>query len=94
MLVQAERAQRMAELRQLQQRVEAQAKELQQYADNDPETVEAMVAGVGAARDAANRWLDNIYALQSWCKRKFEGRERELDDFFAEHGTEKLEYVE
>jgi hypothetical protein len=47
------------------------------------------------AKEGANRWLDNAYALQSWCKRKFEGREAEVDAFFAENGfSDSLEYLE
>lgn len=38
------------------------------------------------ARAAANRWQDNIFALQSWCRRKFEGRENDIDSFFKDQG--------
>lgn len=48
-----------------------------------------------AAREAANRWLDNQFALQSWCKRKFEGRGAELDAFFKDCGfDEEASYLE
>lgn len=39
------------------------------------------------AKQAANRWQDNVVALQSWCKRKFEGREGEVDTFFRDQVT-------
>lgn len=38
------------------------------------------------AREAANRWQDNIFSLQSWCRKKFEGRENDIDSFFKDQG--------
>ena len=54
-----------------------------------------MRAGTIAATQGANRWLDNIYALQAWCKRQFSGREAELAAFFAEQGfSDAMDYLE
>ncbi|KAL6764781.1 putative MND1 domain-containing protein [Haematococcus lacustris] len=91
----AARAQQMAQLAQLKQQVaEAQA-ELDKYKDNDPETVEAMRTGAVAARDAANRWLDNIHCLMSWSKKQFQGQEESLNGFFAENGyKDNMEYID
>lgn len=36
-----------------------------------------------AARDAANRWTDNIFAVKSWCKNKFNIEESTLDKQFG-----------
>lgn len=36
------------------------------------------------ARDAANRWLDNLEALRDWANKQFGGRETELDSFFEQ----------
>eukprot|EP00775_Hariotina_reticulata_P013522 gene13522-13647_t len=45
------------------------------------------------AREAANRWQDNVFALQSWCRKKFEGREGDVDTFFKDQGfNEDAEY--
>jgi hypothetical protein len=45
------------------------------------------------AREAANRWQDNVFALQSWCKQKFAGREGDVDTFFKDQGfNEDAEY--
>lgn len=38
------------------------------------------------AKQAANRWQDNIFSLQSWCRKKFEGREGDIDHFFKDQG--------
>lgn len=90
-----DRARLAAEIKRLQGLVQEQAAELQAFADSDPETVAAMRAATQMAKEGANRWLDNAYALQSWCKRKFEGREAQVDAFFAENGfSETLEYLE
>lgn len=40
--------------------------------------------GVEVAREAANRWLDNIEALRDWAKKQFEGREADVDAFFEQ----------
>ncbi len=55
-----------------------------------------MRASSQAAVSCANRWLDNIEALRSWCKRKFEGREAEVEAFFKENGCSDgaLEYID
>ncbi|GFH18384.1 meiotic DNA recombination/cross-over protein 1, partial [Haematococcus lacustris] len=45
-----------------------------------------MRTGAVAARDAANRWLDNIHCLMSWSKKQFQGQEESLNGFFAEAG--------
>ena len=34
------------------------------------------------AKDAANRWTDNIFAVKAWCKNKFFIEESELDKQF------------
>jgi hypothetical protein len=45
------------------------------------------------AREAANRWQDNVFALQGWCKGKFAGREGDVDTFFKDQGfNEDAEY--
>ncbi|XP_057667454.1 meiotic nuclear division protein 1 homolog [Diorhabda carinulata] len=52
------------ELRRLQQ-------ELKNYQDNDPEKFADLVKKTQELKDAANRWTDNIFAIQSWCEKKF-----------------------
>jgi hypothetical protein len=51
------------------------------------------VAALQYAREAANRWQDNVFALQGWCKQKFAGREGDVDTFFKDQGfNEDAEY--
>ena len=44
---------------------------LKEFADNDPEVLEAMAKEAKTALEAANRWTDNIFSIQSWIKKKF-----------------------
>jgi hypothetical protein len=36
------------------------------------------------ARDAANRWLDNVQTLMSWAKKQFPGHEDAINNLFGE----------
>eukprot|EP00798_Chlamydomonas_sp_ICE-L_P025772 gene25772-11437_t len=74
-----ERAEKMAEMTELKRQVEALQGELAKFKDNDPEAVKAMVEGAALAKAGANRWLDNIDTLRSWCNKQFSGREEELN---------------
>ncbi|KAF6253902.1 putative MND1 domain-containing protein [Scenedesmus sp. NREL 46B-D3] len=89
----SDREQLMIQLRQLQAEVEAQQQELQQYADSDPELLAHLSQAAQYAREAANRWQENVFALQGWCKQKFAGREGDVDTFFKDQGfNEDAEY--
>ncbi|KAI8818380.1 meiotic nuclear division protein 1 [Fimicolochytrium jonesii] len=45
--------------------------ELEKFKDCDPALIEAKERAVATAKAAANRWTDNIFALQSYCGRNF-----------------------
>lgn len=61
----------------------------------DPDRFEALKEAANIARDSANRWLDNTYALKQWCEKKFQGREKEVAKFFEENGlTDKIDYLD
>ncbi|GLH09149.1 hypothetical protein R5R35_008187 [Gryllus longicercus] len=68
-------------------RLKAEEAKLQQdiqvYKDNDPEVLEKMKTEIQVAKDAANRWTDNIFAVKSWCKNKFSMEESTLDKHFG-----------
>lgn len=37
---------------------------------------------------------DNMWALESWCKKRFQGMEETLSNFFRENGlTEDIDYI-
>ncbi|KAL7753108.1 Iron-sulfur clusters transporter atm1, mitochondrial [Sorochytrium milnesiophthora] len=45
--------------------------ELEQYRESDPAVFEHKQQVVKTCRDAANRWTENIFALQSYCNKQF-----------------------
>ena len=44
---------------------------IKEYAENDPAVLEAMARESTQAVEAANRWTDNIFSIQSWIRKKF-----------------------
>ncbi|KAG0247334.1 Meiotic nuclear division protein 1 [Mortierella polycephala] len=46
-------------------------KELKQYSDSDPTMLAAQRKYSTVAKDAANRWTENIFVFQSYCVDKF-----------------------
>eukprot|EP00201_Polytomella_parva_P019744 CAMPEP_0175039356 /NCGR_PEP_ID=MMETSP0052_2-20121109/525_1 /TAXON_ID=51329 ORGANISM="Polytomella parva, Strain SAG 63-3" /NCGR_SAMPLE_ID=MMETSP0052_2 /ASSEMBLY_ACC=CAM_ASM_000194 /LENGTH=187 /DNA_ID=CAMNT_0016301173 /DNA_START=165 /DNA_END=729 /DNA_ORIENTATION=- len=90
-----DRTARLAELRKLKKDTAEASEKLSQYKDNDPELFEKIKQANDLAKDAANRWLDNLFSLKSWCKKRFVGKEAELATFFEENGfDDSLEYLE
>ncbi|GMH32743.1 hypothetical protein BSKO_00577 [Bryopsis sp. KO-2023] len=90
-----ERTEKLRELEEQKQTLGKLEKDVAQYAENDPETVKAMVEACGVAKDAANRWLDNLYGVESWAKKQFQGREDELKKFFQSCGmSDDMDYLE
>ncbi|KAK9805994.1 hypothetical protein WJX73_002102 [Symbiochloris irregularis] len=88
-----DRAAKLSQLTALQQQAKEQESELAKYAQSDPETLDAMNEGTGIARDSANRWLDNLEMLKSWCRKRFEGMDQQLDEYFAKEGAGDLDYL-
>ncbi|XP_040554802.1 meiotic nuclear division protein 1 homolog isoform X17 [Gallus gallus] len=80
---QAERAALMKELAALQQKKEQLKAEIEKYKEYDPDVVEEMRQTSKVAKEAANRWTDNIFAIKSWAKRKFGFEESRIDKSFG-----------
>ncbi|KAF9978568.1 Meiotic nuclear division protein 1 [Actinomortierella ambigua] len=57
--------------------------QLQQYSENDPVLLEAQAKYSQIAKDAANRWTENIFILQSYCVNKFNIDRQELNRNFG-----------
>eukprot|EP00300_Choanocystis_sp_HF-7_P006383 c14670_g1_i2.p1 GENE.c14670_g1_i2~~c14670_g1_i2.p1 ORF type:complete len:224 (+),score=62.45 c14670_g1_i2:284-955(+) len=66
--------------------------ELERFAECNPETVEALEKKMVVAKDAANRWTDNMYSLRSHVETTF-GMDREMLNERMEI-TEAFDYVE
>ncbi|XP_067136804.1 LOW QUALITY PROTEIN: meiotic nuclear division protein 1 homolog [Centruroides vittatus] len=66
-----ERIELLKELESVEKEKDKLKSDLKKYQDCDPKMLESMKNQTVVAKEAANRWTDNIYALKSWCKKKF-----------------------
>nr|XP_042135144.1 meiotic nuclear division protein 1 homolog isoform X4 [Peromyscus maniculatus bairdii]XP_042135145.1 meiotic nuclear division protein 1 homolog isoform X4 [Peromyscus maniculatus bairdii]XP_042135146.1 meiotic nuclear division protein 1 homolog isoform X4 [Peromyscus maniculatus bairdii] len=57
--------------------------EVEKYRECDPQVVEEIRQANKVAKEAANRWTDNIFAIKSWAKRKFGFEENKIDKNFG-----------
>ena len=83
----AERERLQAVLQSLEAKEADLGRELRAASACDPEKYHKMKEGATTARDSANRWIENIWALQSWMNKKFSGREDELKLHFKSQGV-------
>ncbi|XP_039240592.1 meiotic nuclear division protein 1 homolog isoform X3 [Pipra filicauda] len=89
---QAERSALMEELAALRQKKEQLKAEIDKYRECDPDVVEEMRQTNKVAKEAANRWTDNIFSIKSWAKRKFGFEESRIDKGFGI--PEDLDYID
>ncbi|GAQ82512.1 Meiotic nuclear division protein [Klebsormidium nitens] len=89
------REQALKQLKEAEAKSKALKDELARFADNDPAALEAMKSASKVMRDAANRWTDNIFSLQSWCANNFEHMREALAGLYKEIGIpEEFDYLE
>ncbi|KAK2541661.1 Mnd1 [Columba guinea] len=88
----AERAALIEELAALRQKKEQLKAEIEKYRECDPDVVEEMRQTNKVAKEAANRWTDNIFSIKSWAKRKFGFEESRIDKSFGI--PEDLDYID
>lgn len=72
----------LAELSEKQSECERLKHEVEKYRECDPEVMEAMKVETCTAKEAANRWTDNVFSLKSWIKNKFNFEDNVLDKQF------------
>ncbi|KAG5845249.1 hypothetical protein ANANG_G00136790 [Anguilla anguilla] len=78
-----ERAALLKELRSLrEQRAQLKA-EVDRYRECDPEVLEEIRKSSGTAKEAVNRWTDNVFAMKSWAKRKFGFEDSRINKAFG-----------
>lgn len=73
-------------LKQLQCLREEQAQlqaELEKYRECDPQVIEEMRKSNNTAKQAVDRWTDNIFSIKSWAKRKFSLDDSRIDKAFG-----------
>ncbi|KAJ3086179.1 Meiotic nuclear division protein 1 [Quaeritorhiza haematococci] len=66
-----ERNQLLQELAKSEQLKKVNVAELQKYRDCDPMVLEMKAKAASDAKDAANRWTENIFNVQSYCSKNF-----------------------
>ncbi|XP_064650877.1 meiotic nuclear division protein 1 homolog isoform X2 [Lineus longissimus] len=57
--------------------------ELKKYQDCDPDVLNAKKQEAKVAKEAANRWTDNIFSTKSWIKKKFSFEDSKIDKQFG-----------
>ena len=63
--------QALAKLDDLKSKKEEVLQKIQKYKDCDPEVLNKLKKETTMAQEGANRWTDNIFALQSWIGKTF-----------------------
>ncbi|XP_037278070.2 meiotic nuclear division protein 1 homolog [Rhipicephalus microplus] len=87
----SEREELMSKLSELERDRDEVAAELDKHKDCDPEVLEEVKKQTLVAKEAVNRWTDNIFSIKSWVKNKFFIEESVLNKQFGI--PEELDYV-
>ena len=70
-------------------------RELESFSANDPSRFESLKKMKVTSKDGANRWTDNIFTIQGWMKKTFQGMGKQIDDFLSQQGVPKeMDYIE
>ncbi|XP_041043231.1 meiotic nuclear division protein 1 homolog [Carcharodon carcharias] len=77
------RAAMLKELEGLRQERNQLKAELEKYQECDPEVIEEIRQNNKVAKDAANRWTDNVFAIKSWANKKFGFERNQIDKAFG-----------
>ncbi|KAI3857528.1 hypothetical protein MKX03_007403 [Papaver bracteatum] len=90
-----ERDEALADLKTVEIKYNELKNEMGHYSDNDPAALEAMKNATGVSHAAANRWTDNIFAVQQWCSNNIPHAKEQLQHLYTEIGiTENFDYLE
>ncbi|XP_076244366.1 meiotic nuclear division protein 1 homolog isoform X2 [Calliopsis andreniformis] len=77
-----ERQALLLELEELKAKEDQLRKQIAKFSDADPEVVAKLGEKVKEYKEATNTWTDNIFAIQTWCKTKFDIPEESLNKQF------------
>ncbi|XP_043260828.1 meiotic nuclear division protein 1 homolog [Colletes gigas] len=72
----------LQELEELKSKEDQLKKQIAKFSNADPEVIAKLEEKAQEYKDAANVWTDNIFAIQSWCKNKFDISEQTLNKQF------------
>ncbi|XP_036407873.1 meiotic nuclear division protein 1 homolog [Megalops cyprinoides] len=87
-----ERATLQKELQSLREQRAHLKAELDKYRECDPEVVEEIRKSNKTAKEAVNRWTDNVFAIKSWAKRKFGFEDSRINKAFGV--PEEFDYID
>ncbi|XP_075542556.1 meiotic nuclear division protein 1 homolog isoform X2 [Dermacentor variabilis] len=87
----SEREELISKLSDLERSRDEVSAELEKHKDCDPEVLEEIKKQTVVAKEATNRWTDNIFSIKSWVKNKFFIEESVLNKQFGI--PEELDYV-
>lgn len=66
----------------LQMKQKVLKEKLEELSEQGPEAIARLEEEMNKARDAANRWTDNVFAAKSWCKKKYNTEDKLIDKQF------------
>ncbi|KAJ1959224.1 Meiotic nuclear division protein 1 [Dipsacomyces acuminosporus] len=72
-----------SELSEIEEKWNGQQAELQQFKECDPVLMNKKRQESAVAKDAANRWTDNIFIMQSWVRDKFNMETANFNKYFG-----------
>ncbi|XP_076162203.1 meiotic nuclear division protein 1 homolog [Ptiloglossa arizonensis] len=72
----------LQELEELKAKEDQLKKQIAKFSDADPEAIAKLGEKAQEYKDATNVWTDNIFAIQSWCKNKFDISKETLNKQF------------
>ncbi|XP_011862661.1 PREDICTED: meiotic nuclear division protein 1 homolog [Vollenhovia emeryi] len=82
----------LKEIEQLRMEEQEIKKQIVQFSGVEPEVIAEMNEKAEKYKDAANIWTDNIFAVQNWCKNKFDISKQDLNKQF--NIPEDFDYLE
>lgn len=86
-----ERTKLLEDLTKLRAQRDEMLSQLQRFRDCDPEVLESVKEQTAVAKEAVNRWTDNIFGIKSWVKNKFCIEESVLNKQFGI--PEEMDYI-
>jgi len=88
----AERSELLEEIGVKEKMLAAVSNEVLKYKECDPEVLEQKKKEILTSKESINRWTDNIFSVQSWCKNKFSIETKTMCKNFGI--PEELDYIE
>lgn len=82
----------LQEIQQLREKENELKQQIAKLSGVDPEVIARMAEKAQMFKEATNIWTDNIFCIQSWCKRKFDISEQDLNKQFSI--SDDLDYKE